>query len=244
MLVAIVVVALSLVLSGESLECQSGCRNMIIPSYQCDTNFQFVRFLFIFRMVLAGKRTVCNRDTVAGSLDILCSSECISSLPTYLSCNFDFFSRRNVIESLQFYCSRHADGTFCPVKILDESTDTSLFPQCTPGLPNTCNSTCQESYRSLSSRLGCCGGTYFSGPTSLFPFYERFFDSCNVTLDNSSCKPVSLPMTTSISSPEPTSISLLEPTSSPKPASGSGAGVLYLSMLLVVTASLLSTIVL
>ena len=243
MLVAIVVVALSLVLSGESSKCQSGCRNIAIPSYQCVPTFNFMESFFRFRLAENGKRRVCDRDTVARSLDILCSSQCIPSLPNYLTCNDRFFprpnaikSRQNVIESLQLYCSRHADGTFCPVKILDESTGTSPVPQCTPGLPNTCNSNCQESYRNLSSRLGCCGGALFTNSISPLSQFERFFNSCNVTLDSSSCIPASLSMPTSISSPEPKS--------SPKPASGSGAGVLNLSILLVVTASLLSTIVL
>ena len=72
--------------------------------------------------------------------------------------------------------------------------------------------TCQESYRRLStSRLGCCGGTWFANPSPLSSF-ERFFNSCSVTLDEQ-CAPAS------------------------------GAGVLYLSMLLVVSASLLSTII-
>ena len=66
--------------------------------------------------------------------------------------------------------------------------------------------TCQESYRRLSSRLGCCGGTWFANPSPLSSF-ERFFNSCSVTLDEQ-CAPAS------------------------------GAGVLYLSMLLVVSASL------
>ena len=116
----------------------------------------------------------------------------------------------NVTDMLQTYCTRHADGTFCPLKILEESTGTLPVPLCTTGLPNACNTTCQESYCRLSSRLGCCGGTWFA-PLSSF---ERFFNSCNVTLAREEqCAPAS------------------------------GAGVLYLSMLLVVAASLLSTII-
>ena len=233
MLVAIVVVALSLVLSGESSECQSGCRNAFNFSYECIPPLEFM-LSFRFRLAENGKGRDCDRDTVARSLDILCSSLCIPSLRNTATCQI--FPRPNVMELLQLYCIRHADGTFCPVKILDESTDTSPVPLCTPGLPNTCNSTCQESYRNLSSRLGCCGGTLFTNSISPLSQFERFFDACNVTLDNSSCIPASLSIPTSISSPEPTS--------SPKPASGSGAGVLYLSILLVVAASLLSTILL
>lgn len=244
MLVAIVVVALSLALSGESSECQSECRDLVFPSFQCKASFEFVFVLLQIRGIgslpSSPDRRDCNRDTLARSLETLCTSECASSLSTFASCTADvkffLFAGQNLSNTIPLYCSRHADGTFCPVKLLEESTGTSPVPLCTPGLPNTCNnSTCQESYRRLSSRLGCCGGTLFTNPSSPLSRFEQYFTACNATLEDS-CEPASLEVVEPISSPEPTS--------SPEPASGSGAGqVLYLSILLIVAASLLSTII-
>ena len=221
MLVAALVVLSSLFFSGVSSAdgvCEIGCRNLVIPSQQCLTAVTVLLGMFQngITRTLNPDTVDCNRDTAAFFLEQLCTRECLSTYPTFFTCTFST-TTVNVTEILQAYCTRHADGTFCPLKILEESTGTSPVPQCTTGLPNTCNSTCQESYRSLGSRLGCCGGTWFTNPSPLSGF-ERFFNSCNVTLEEQ-CEPTSLP------------------------PSGSGAGVLYLSILLVVTASLLSTII-
>ena len=224
MLVAALVVLSSLFFSGVSSAdgvCEIGCRNLVIPSQQCLTAVTVLTRMFQGISLTLNPDTVdCNRDTAAFSLEQLCTRECLSTYSTFFTCTNNIFGTPNgvnITEVSQTYCTRHADGTFCPLKILEESTGTSPVPLCTPGLLNICNSTCQESYRSLSSRLGCCGGTWFTNPSPLSGF-ERFFNSCNVTLEEQ-CEPASLPL------------------------SGSGAGVLYLSMLLVVTASLLSTII-
>ena len=129
---------------------------------------------------------------------------------TYRLCIGDQDEEREVNITLTLLCTRHADGTFCPVKLLEAANGNPLLPTCARG--GGCNSTCQQSYRSLSSTLGCCGSSWFDNPIFTGINDVRFFDSCNVTLDG-----------------------LCEP--------ASGAGVLYLSMLLVVAASLLSTII-
>ena len=220
MLVAALVI-ISLFFSGVSSAdgvCETGCRNLVLPSTECSTAFNPLLIMFQNGITRAlNPDTVdCNRDTAARFLEQLCTRECFSTFPPFYTCVIVnvLGTTVNVTDVFQTYCSRHADGTFCPLKILEESTGTSPVPLCTPGLtglPNACNSTCQESYRRLSSRLGCCGGTWFANPSPLSSF-ERFFSSCNVTLEEQ-CAPAS------------------------------GAGVLYLSMLLVVAASLLSTII-
>ena len=214
MLLAALVI-ISFLFSGASSAdgvCETGCRNLVVPSTECSTAFDALLTIFHSGITRAlNPDTVdCNRDTAARFLEQFCTRECFSTLPPFHTCTITniFGTTVNVTDVLQTYCTRHADGTFCPLKILEESTGTSPVPRCTTGLPNACNTTCQESYRRLSSRLGCCGGTWFAPLSS----YERFFNSCNVTLEEQ-CAPAS------------------------------GAGVLYLSMLLVVAASLLSTII-
>ena len=215
----VVVIISSLALFGVSLaaaegECQSDCRNMVMPSAQCQLahllSFSYGTNLNVYKMP-------CKRDTLARSLDIFCSSDCSSSISTYYTCTgrtpWIIGQNINISYVIQLYCSRHADGTFCPFKILEEST--SAGPLCsTQSSPSTsCNSKCED-YRLLSSRLGCCGGTWSSDSSHYGPLsgFKKYFDYCNVKLERP-CERVS------------------------------GAGVLYLSVLLVVAVSLLSTII-
>ena len=73
-------------------------------------------------------------------------NDCLSSISTYYTC-----TGPNISNTIQLYCSRHADSTFCPIKIMEESTRrTSAGPLCsTQSYPNTsCNSNCED-YRLL-----------------------------------------------------------------------------------------------
>ena len=231
MIVALIVVISALTISGvaPASECQMGCSSLSIPTGQClqafnDANQQ-VRTIFQNQINFAGNLTDCSRDTMSRLLDTLCSSQCLSSFVTYRICSRAGTNqlRQGELEvnfTLTLLCTRHEDGTFCPVKVLEAANGDPLLPACARG--GGCDSTCQQSYRNLSSTLGCCGSTWFDNP--FFPVFAGnfgvpFFDSCNVTLDGP-CEAAS-------------------PTAGP----ASGAGVLYLSMLLVVAASLLSSIV-
>ena len=112
--------------------------------------------------------------------------------------------------TLTLFCTRHTDGTFCPVKLLEAANGDPILPTC--AREGGCDNTCQQSYRRLSSTLGCCGSSWFDNPFYTASSGVSFFNSCNVTLDGP-CEPAS------------------------------GAGVLYLSMLLVIAASLLSIVI-
>ena len=221
MIVALVIIISALTISGvaPASECQMGCSTLTVPTGQCiqaytDAFQQLVR-IYQNQISFIGNLTDCNRDTMNRILDTLCSRDCLSSFVTHRICtrlgtNLLQQGELEVNTTLTLLCTQHADGTFCPVKVLEAANGDPLLPTCARG--GGCDSTCQQSYRSLSSTLGCCGSTWFDNPISTIPSGVPFFNSCNVTLDGP-CEPAS------------------------------GAGVLYLSMLLVVAASLLSTII-
>ena len=91
-------------------------------------------------------------------------------------------------------CIRHADSTFCSLKILEVTGPGNAFaPPCAVG--DSCDSDCQASYLNLSSRLGCCGSSWYDNPA--FPSFistpsnvRGQFATCNVTL-NGPCEPAS-----------------------------------------------------
>ena len=221
MIFALVVVISALTISdvAPASECQRGCSNLSIPPAQClqaftDASRQVSRIFHHQEYFYGKKSTDCDRDTMSRLLDTLCSRDCLSSFATHRICTGLGTSQLQqqeleVNRTLTLLCTRHADGTFCPVKVLEATNGNLTLPTCARG--GGCDSACQQSYRSLSSTLGCCGSSWFVNP---FYAYSggRFFKSCKVTLDGP-CEPAS------------------------------GAGVLYLSMLLVVAASLLSTII-
>ena len=219
MIVALVVVISALTISGDCVapasECQMGCSTLTVPTGQCtqayDDVIQLGRRMLSNQMSFIGNFTDCDRDTMSRLLDTLCSRDCLSSFVTYRFCTRELaVAELEVNTTLNLLCTRHADGTFCPVKVLEAANGDPLIPTCARG--GGCDSACQQSYRNLSSTLGCCGSTWFDHPVVTTLNGVRFFNSCNVTLDG-----------------------LCEP--------ASGAGVLYLSMLLVAAASLLSTII-
>ena len=216
MIVALVVIISALTISGvaPASECQMGCSTLTVPTGQCTQAFndalQQVGRFFQNQRAFTGNLTDCDRDTMGRILDTLCSRDCLSSFVTHRICTRLEVGEAEVNATLTLLCTRHADGTFCPVKVLEAANGDPLLPTCARG--GGCDSTCQQSYRNLSSTLGCCGSTWFDHPLFTTSSGVPLFDSCNVTLDGP-CEPAS------------------------------GAGVLYLSMLLVVAASLLSTII-
>ena len=217
MIFALVVVISVLTISGAApaSDCQRNCINLTIPSSQCFRAFtdiqQFATRMFANQRAFIGGFTDCDRDTMNSLLNIFCSPDCLSSFVTYRLCTRSQITQADVNTSLTLACIQHSDGTFCPVKVLEAANGDPLIPTCARG--GRCNSTCQQSYRNLSSTLGCCGSSWFDNPLlGSFSNGVLFFDFCNVALDGP-CQPAS------------------------------GAGVLYLSMMLVVAASLLSTII-
>ena len=168
MIFAVAVIFSGLVLSGVSSqsagECQPDCRNFDFPPTRCVNAAVIVNNMF--NRLSTTLDPYCNRsrDTVERLLEIACSTECLSAFQGALPCfsaRDGYLDELSLNRTLQVYCPRHEDGTFCPVKVLEEATGTPQrpVPLCAPDAPGQCNSTCQESYRNLRSRLGCCGGT-------------------------------------------------------------------------------------
>lgn len=180
----VVLAALVLASAGASplVERQLLCPTAI-PSMRCQqelSEFQQVQTQVFTNLSTLTPEQV--RSTLGPLLEVFCSAECLSPILQTLDCtNNSFFSE--LIRVL--YCSRHADGSFCPVKVLSEAASGgSLVPPCATA--GSCNSSCQRSYLEVRGRLGCCTTNWFG--TSGIPFISeivgRFYNICNVTLDN------------------------------------------------------------
>ena len=122
-------------------------------------------------------------------LDTMCSSECLAPTLRAADCSNNQ-EARNLTANLM--CSQNEDGTYCPVKVLEEVTRNGtpgLIPICAFG--NTCNSSCRQSYLDVRSRLGCCAASWYgnSSGSPLSTFGENFA-TCNVSLTNP-CTPAS-----------------------------------------------------
>ena len=115
----------------------------------------------------------------------VCSSQCLGTLLKIYAC-------LNLLDAFALQCTRHADGTYCPVKLLEEAAvmngTVSLVPPCVQ--TNMCDAACQTTYRTTSAGLGCCGGTWFASPSSpLTNTLGRNFATCNVTLEDACSTP-------------------------------------------------------
>ena len=192
MLVTFVVIISAVLLSGVSSssdECQLGCNDLSYPPTQCDRLFKDIEFtIYQLSLILGTDDINCTRATLRAQLETFCSRECLSTFPTYQICLNRAVGERIANLTRIGLCTRHADGTFCPVKILEEVTGpgNAIVPPCASG--GSCDSDCQASYRNLSSRLGCCGSSWYENPV-LPTFFSslsgvgRLFATCNVTLD-------------------------------------------------------------
>ena len=191
MLVTFVVIISAVLLSvvSSSLdECQLGCSDLSYPPTQCSLLYSDVLFRSIQRLplVLGTDGINCTRATLRTQLEIFCSRECLSTFPTYQICVGGAVGEQAANLTLTGLCTRHADGTFCPLKILEEATGpgNAFAPPCASG--GSCDSDCQASYRNLSSRLGCCGSSWYDNPvffSSTLSGVRRQFATCNVALD-------------------------------------------------------------
>ena len=191
MLVTFVVI-ISVLLSGVSSsdDCQLGCNDLSFPPARCGQLYFDLVFQIIqrFSSILGTDDTNCTRATLRALLENFCSGECLTTFPTYHMCVGGAASEQIANFTLTGLCTQHADGTFCPLKILEEATGpgNAIVPPCAVG--GSCDSDCQASYRNLSSRLGCCGSSWYENPV-LPTFFSslsgvgRQFATCNVTLD-------------------------------------------------------------
>ena len=175
-------------ISSSSDECQLGCSNLnrSFPPTHCILLFNdVVQASQGLQWILGHTDDInCFRATFQAQLEIFCSRECLSTWLTYQTCVKGAFGADLTLTSL---CTRHADGTFCPLKILEEATGpgNTFVPPCASG--DSCDSDCQASYHNLSSRLGCCGSSWYENPltytSSMQSYVRRLFATCNVTLD-------------------------------------------------------------
>ena len=203
MLVTFVVIISAVLLSGVSSssdECQLGCNDLSYPPARCEQLYIDLVYRIIprFSSILGTDGINCTRATLRAQLEKFCSRECLSTYPTYEMCVSETTGERRANFTLTGLCTRHADGTFCPLKILEVATGpgNAFAPPCANVLRRSCNSGCQASYHSLSSRLGCCGSSWYDNPAfpSIFPYtpfgVRRQFAICNVALDGP-CEAVS-----------------------------------------------------
>ena len=194
MLVTFVVIISAVLLSGVSSssdECQLGCNNLSLPPLQCIVWSNDLLFRTIRRLssALGTDDINCTRATLRAQLENFCSRECLSTFPTYQICVGGAAGEQIANFTLTGLCTRHADGTFCPLKIVEEGTGpgNAFAPPCAAG--GSCDSDCQASYRNLSSRLGCCGSSWYENPA--LPSFSSInnsrvrglFATCNVMFD-------------------------------------------------------------
>ena len=198
MIVAVAVVISALALSGVSSsgECQLNCSRLTIPT-QCVQAYDDIRQTVArIGLVLTSDEIDCTKAALEGLLEILCSRDCLFTFSHYQTCINGVAGMRLVNLTLTGLCTQHADGTFCPVKLVEEATGpgNAFVPPCAVG--GSCDSDCQASYRNLSSRLGCCGSSWYDNPLLFNPGintlglanlaggnFGRLFATCNVTLD-------------------------------------------------------------
>ena len=194
MLVTFVVIISAVLLSGVSSstdECQLGCNDLSYPPTRCVLLYGEVlsQAFGRFSSAIGTDDIHCNRAILQTQLEIFCSKECLSTYPTYQICVNRVRGGQIANFTLTGLCTRHADGTFCPLKIVEEATGSgnAIVPQCASG--GSCDSDCQASYRNLSSRLGCCGSSWYENPA--FPdnrfvnssIVLKLFATCNVALN-------------------------------------------------------------
>ena len=205
MLVTFVVIISAILLSGVSSssdECQLGCNDLSYPPTHCPLLHDNILFRTIqrFSSALGTDDINCTRATLRAQLENLCSRECLSTFLPYQICASKAAGEQIANFTLTGLCTRHADGTFCPLKIVEEGTGpgNAFAPPCAAG--GSCDSDCQASYRNLSNKLGCCGSSWYENPA--LPSFSSInnsrvhslFATCNVMFDGP-CEAASGPTT-------------------------------------------------
>ena len=132
-------------------------------------------------------------NAIGPFLNTICSGDCLGPILAVYEClnNTIYDAARN--STLSLVCARQEDGTFCPVKVLQElqRTPSVLVPSCVTPTSTTCSSSCQQSYIETRNRLGCCASSWYGNPLSpYFTTFGRNFVTCDVPLTNP-CTPAS-----------------------------------------------------
>ena len=110
-------------------------------------------------------------------LGVVCTGEC---LEPFVGC-FRTVTEAIKNETLFRICARAEDGTFCEVKLLQETeSERSILPQ-NCSTPGTCSASCQQSFHDLKSRLGCCATNYYETSSSPYRYqYQTYLANCSV----------------------------------------------------------------
>ena len=127
-------------------------------------------------------------NSIRTFLNTICSTECLTPTLRAADC-VNNEAARNLTANL--ICSRQEDGTFCPVKVLEEVTrdgSTGILPTCVSG--NSCPPSCQQSYQEVRNRLGCCAASWYGSSSPFSATLGQNFATCDVPLTNP-CTPAS-----------------------------------------------------
>ena len=160
------------------------CRNHSIPTPQHCSNAinQYLhlsqRFVNLTTLTTPTQDSQTLLDTIAmlqPVLRVVCVGEC---LEPFVGCTqTDTEASKNA--TLFTTCARAEDGTFCLVKLWQEIRSFFLFQSCSTFA--NCSSTCQQSFRDLKTRMGCCATNYFETPSSpLKILYDTKLANCSV----------------------------------------------------------------
>ena len=112
-------------------------------------------------------------------LGVVCAGEC---LEPFVGC-FRTVTEANKNETLFTTCARAEDGTFCGVKLHQATYERSRHSSRLCTTPGMCSSACQQYFRDLKTRFGCCTTNYFKTPSSpLIGYYKRYLANCSVPI--------------------------------------------------------------
>ena len=181
----LVLLALSAASPPTTRQLSSQCRNHDIPIPEHCSN-AINQYLHLQQMLR--NLTSPTQDPQALSeiiamfqpvFSVVCIDEC---LEPFLGC-FQDVTETIKNKTLFTTCARAEDGTFCQVKMwLSHITIDRLFLNCTTPSTGTCSSACQQSFRDLKTRVGCCATNYFETPSShsYSIYYKTYLANCSV----------------------------------------------------------------
>ena len=156
-------------------------------------------------------------DMLQPVLSVFCTDEC---LDLYIGCSLNI--SKAIKNSILFKtCAQAEDGIFCEVKLLQAIFSSRYFRRLAQNCSTstTCSSTCQQSFRDLKTTMGCCTTNYFETPSSPYNYYyKRYLANCSV--------PVGTPCNSASETDEPDGTG--------------GAAIVYLNVVLVIAAFLMT----
>ena len=177
----LVILALSTASPLTTRQFNFQCRNHSIPTPQhcSDAINQYLhlsqRFINLTSPTTPTQDPQALSETIAmfqPVLGVVCTGEC---LEPFMGC-FRTVTKAIKNEMLFRICAQAEDGTFCEVKLLQETeSERSILPQ-NCSTPGTCSASCQQSFRDLKSRLGCCATNYYETSSSPYRYqYKTLF---------------------------------------------------------------------